>query len=792
MANLPTTKKDLMAVLPDTSKTLHLPGLDAVIEIFRDTYGIFHVRAQSAHDAFFGQGFATAQDRLWHMDHDRRWAYGSWAAYAGEAALEQDLMMRRLQVLASVESDYQAVNDKTRAMLDAYTAGVNAYINDTEALPIEYALLNAEPESWRPWDSIAVFKARHILMGSFQKKLWMARLVSVLGPEGAARVLPGKQKGHLLTIPPGTEYDGPENDALSHLSAGAEAVMHVDFGEGDSELRDGGSNSWVVSGARTASGKPLLAGDPHRELDAPSVYYQNHISCPEFDVVGLSFPGCPGFPNFGHNAQVAWCVTTSDGDVQDLYIERFKKSSPLLYEYKGEWKQAEVRHEIIEVRGAQSVELDVTVTDHGPIIVGDPASGYAVAIKWPANAAPNLGLEPIRSMLEPTNLGELDESMREWTYPNNNFLSADVHGDIGYLNRSKLPVRSIANGWLPVPGWTGEHEWQGFVPFEEWVRHRNPESGYIVSTNNMSVGEEYPHFISLNFAPEYGTSTVRSRRIIDRLKALNKATVEEMASIHGDKVSIPARIYTRLLAHVEPLDEPSAGAKERLAGWDGTMDAKSVAATIYSAFRVHLDRMILRHVMGPMAEPSAGAKDHPWQASNHILHLHALFVTMAKEGDTSMLPPGSNWSSLLAQALAEGVAYLSGELGDDMDSWTWGTVHYTRPQHNLSASFPELATMLNPPSLSVGGDRDTPQSGGYSTHGPFTVTGTAVGRLVFDTSDWNNSAWIVPLGASGHPGSPHYADQAPIWGELKLIPMLYDWDRIAENAVSRQELRPGN
>lgn len=787
MAKLPTTKKDLMAVLPDTSKTLHLPGLDAAIEIFRDSHGIPHVRAQSAHDAFFGQGFATAQDRLWHMDHDRRWAYGSWAVYVGEAALEQDLMMRRLQVLASVESDYEAVNGETRAMLDAYTAGVNAYIDSAETLPIEYGLVDVEPEPWRPWDSIGVFKARHILMGAFQKKLWMARLVSVLGPEEAARVLPGRQRGHLLTIPPGAEYDGPENDPLPHLSAGAEAVMRVDFGEGDSQLRDGGSNSWVVSGARTASGKPLLIGDPHRELDAPSVYYQNHISCPEFDVVGMSFPGCPGFSHFGHNAHVAWCVTTSGGDVQDLYIERFKNGSSSLYEYEGEWKQAEVRHEVIEVRGAPSVELDVTVTHHGPIVVGDPASGHAVAFKWPANAEPNLGLQPFRPMLEAATISELDESMREWAYPNNNFLSADVHGDVGYLNRSKLPVRSMANGWLPVPGWTGEHEWQGFVPFEEWVRHRNPEAGYIVSTNNMIVGEEYPHFISVNFAPEYGTSSVRSRRIIDRLEALDKATVEDMASIHGEKVSIPGRIYAGLLAQVEPLDERSAAAKEHLAGWDGTMDADSVAATVYSAFRVHLDRMVLRHIMGPLADQALGGHS---RASNHVIHLHALFVTMAKEGDTSMLPPGTSWSSLMARALAEGVAYLSGELGDDMDSWAWGTVHYTRPQHNLSSSFPELAPLLNPPSLSMGGDRDTPQSGGYSTHGPFTVTGTSVGRLVFDVSDWNNSAWIVPLGASGHPGSPHYTDQAPIWGEVKLVPMLYDWDRIAEDAESRQELRP--
>ena len=787
MTAIPRTKADLEAALPDTSKNLHLPGLDAVIEMYRDSYGIPHVRAQSVHDAFFGQGFATAQDRLWHMDHDRRWAYGSWAEYAGGSALAQDLIMRRLQVLASVESDYGAVNAETRAMLDAYTAGVNAYIEGSDPLPIEYGLLDAGPEPWQPWDCIAVFKARHILMGVYQKKLWMARLVNELGPEEAARVLPNNQQGHLLLIPPGTEYDGPDNDVLPSLISGAEAVSLVDFGEDGSEHKEDGSNCWLVSGARTASGKPLLACDPHRGLDTPNVYYQNHISCPEFDVVGLSFPGAPGFCHIGHNGHVAWGVTTSGGDVQDLYIERFREGSPSIYDYKGEWKQAEVRHEVIEVRGAPSVELDVTLTHHGPIIAGDPASGHAVAFKWTANAEPNLGLEPFRRMLEATSIDELDESMREWTYPNNNFLFADVNGDVGYLNRSKLPVRSMANAWMPVPGWTGEHEWQGFVPFEEWIRHRNPEAGYMVTTNNRIVGEDYPHYTTLHFAPKYGTSTVRSRRILDRLEGLDKATVEDMGAIHGEKVSIPGRIYAGLLAKVEPLDEPSKAAKEYLADWDGTMDVDSVAATIYSAFRIQLDRTILSHLLGPLADEALGGHSG---ASNHLIHLQGLLVAMAMENDTSMLPPSTDWGALMAEALAEGVAYLSNRLGDDLDTWTWGKVHFTKPQHTLSASFPELARLLDPPSLSMGGDRDTPQSGGYPTHAPFTVTGTAVGRFVFDVGDWNNSGWIVPLGASGHPGSPHYADQTPIWGELKLIPMLYDWDLIAAGAESRQELIP--
>jgi penicillin amidase len=777
MAALPKTRDDLKAALPDTTKTLHLPDLDAAVEIFRDGYGIPHVRAQSPHDAFFGQGFATAQDRLWHMDHDRRWAYGRWAEYVGQGALEQDLMMRRFQLRASVESDYRAVNSETRDMLDAYTAGVNALIENTESLPIEYGLVEAQPERWAPWDCLAVFKARHILMGVFEAKLWRTRLVSELGPQKAAQILPGYQQGDLLIVPPGAEYDGDGTDVLAQISAGAEAAGRVEHG-------DAGSNSWAVSGSRTASGKPLLAGDPHRALDTPNVYYQNHVSCPDFDVVGLSFPGCPGFPHFGHNAHVAWCVTHAGADYQDLYVERFKDDSASVYDFKGEWKQAEVRHEVIEVRGAPSVELGVTVTQHGPVIVGDPASGHAVAFKYTATAGPNLGLQPLRRMLEATSADELEESMRDWTDPCNNFLFIDVHGDIGYLNRGKLPIRSIANAWLPVPGWTGEHEWRGLVPFEELARSRNPENGYIVTANNRIVGDDYPHYIGLYFGPAY-----RARRIYERLKGLDLATVEDMAAIHAEKVSIPGRIYARLLSRVEPLDELSTRAKQYLAGWDGTMDKDSVAPTLYSAFRIQLDRLLLGHLLGPLADQVF--RPDSLGAPAHLSQLRSLFATMAGKNDTTLLPPGRDWGSLMAQALAEGVAFLRNRLGDAMDSWTWGKVHFTRPKHTLSAFFPEVAPLLDPPSLPMGGDGDTPQSGGYSPNAPFTMTGSSVARYVFDASDWNNSAWIVPLGASGHPVSPHYADQAPTWGEVQLIPMLYDWDRIEAGADSRQELKPG-
>ena len=778
MAALPRTKDDLKAALPDTSKTHLLDGLEGQVRIYRDAYGIPHVKAETVHDAFFGQGTATAQDRLWHMDYDRRRAYGRWAEYAGRSAVEEDLQMRRFQLAGSVRLDYDALNQETIEMLDAYAAGVNAFIDTAEALPVEYGIVGGEPEPWRPWDCLAVFKVRHILMGGFDGKLWRARLVNELGPERAAELLPGHQPGQLLILPPGALQQDGAPSPLGVLSGGAESLRWL-------AETDAGSNNWAVHGGRTASGKPLLAGDPHRALDTPNVYYQNHVACPEFDAIGLSFPGFPGFPHFGHNASVAWCVTHAVADYQDLYVERFKDGDPSLYEFRGQWLPADVRREVVKVSAGDPIELDVTVTQHGPIVVGDPRSGYAAAFKYTATAGPNLGFQCIRRMLRSNSVAEHDESMRDWVDPCNNFVFADVHGDISYLTRGTVPVRSTANAWLPVPGWTGEHEWAGRVPFEEMPRSLNPDTGYIVTANNRIIGDDYPHYIGLFFSTEY-----RARRVTERLKEITDATVEDMASVHAERVSIPARTYLSLVAKVEPLDDLSARAKERLLAWDGSMERDEVAPAIYSAFRLKLDRTLLRHLLGAsLADEALGAAGRG--APFHVAQLRAHLVMKASQGDASWLPPGETWPSVMAEALRDGVAYLAALLGDEMDSWTWGKVHRTRPRHTLSQTFPELAELLDPPSVSMGGDADTPQQGGYSPSAPFDMTGMSVARYVFDTADWSNSRWIVPLGASGHPGSPHFADQTPVWAGVDLIPMLYDWTVIAKSAEAEQALGTG-
>jgi penicillin amidase len=345
------TAEDLKAALPQLDGEIALRGLKAPVEVYRDQHGIPHIRASSQWDAFLAQGFVTAQDRLWQMEYDRRRGAGRWAEVVGKSALEQDIMMRRFRLEASARADYEAVSDQTREMFDACARGVNAFIESTQTLPVEYKITGLAPEPWRPWNSLVVYKVRHILMGVFESKVWRARLVGKLGPEKVAALFPGYQPGHLLILPPGTPYIGTLDGGLEELSQGVAVLNYLNE-------TDGGSNSWALSGSRTASGKPILAGDSHRALDTPNVYYQNHLACPEFDVVGLSFPGVPGFPHFGHNQWVAWCVTHTSADYQDLYIERFKPDDPRYYLYRGQWRQAEVFPETIKVRDSKDVSLE--------------------------------------------------------------------------------------------------------------------------------------------------------------------------------------------------------------------------------------------------------------------------------------------------------------------------------------------------------------------------------------------------------------------------------------------------
>jgi penicillin amidase len=533
-----------------------------------------------------------------------------------------------------------------------------------------------------------------------------------------------------------------------------------------------------------------VAGDSHRGLDTPSVYYQIHLTCPTFRVSGYALPGVPGAPHFSHTEYVAWGMTHGYGDYQDLFIEQFRTHNGRLeYLYQDTWRPADVSEEVLRVRHGTAEALRTVATQHGPIIAGNPAHGTGLAFCHTGTQRGTPWLDSVYRLLLARSADEAEDALQEWTEPVNNFVYADVHGEFGYRYRGRLPLRPMANAWRPVPGWTGTYDWQGQIPFEAMPHLRNPPPGYVVTCNNGVTTADYPYYINTYFAADY-----RARRITHRLLELapGTATVDDMAAVHADRLSIPAQAFLTVLKQTHLSDPAVLAARDLLLQWSGSMDKPSVAATLYAAARAYLYQDLVTAALGRFAGEALGTAAGTGRgASTHASQIYTRAVSAMERGDTSPLPPGQTWSGLIASALQRAVTELRACLGEDMHTWTWGRVHHTRPRHPLSRLFPNVAALLDPPTVAAGGDGDTPQQGGYSSVERFVLTSVSVNRYIHDPSDWRRSRWIVPLGASGHPGSRHYADQAELWADVQTIPQLWDWEEIHTTAETRQQLLPG-
>jgi len=765
--------KNINNYLPDLNTEHKFDKISDDISIYRDEFGIPHIKAKNSFDAFFGQGFATAQDRLWHMEYDRKRAYGKLSELVGKPGFVNDEFMGKLNLISNVKDDFEQLDPSTKEMYVAYSQGVNAYLNTKDTLPIEFDLINLTMDPWQPWDSLAVFKVRHIMMGVFEGKIWRSSLLKEFNIDKLVNLFRGYEKNNLVIVPPQKLFDGEELDATEHFS---NALEYID----DLSEIDIGSNSWVIGGEHTISGKPMIAGDPHRGLDTPSVYYQNHISCDEFDVIGLSFPGCPGFPHFGHNKNVAWCVTHAGSDYQDLYIEKIRNNDGILqYLFEGKWENLIQNFHNVNILNGERAEISSYKTRNGYILSFNDDNTKAISFRYSATEEFNTGFKVIRQMIDSQNSDQMENNMDGWVDPCNNFIFADTNGDYGYINRGKVPLRDQLNAWVPVPGWDKKYDWNGYVPFDELPRIKNPKNGFIVTANNKIPDEDYPFYLSLDSAPEY-----RARRITDRIKShLKKGKFDSssMLEIHSEIISIPAMIITKEIKKINFQHSNYIELQKYIIDWDGSMDRSLIAPTIYSEFRYRLNKKIISGLLDEDKADkmlNAGGRGAP----GHLRTLSARFISYIDRNNTEYLPEGyKNWLSLFEEIFIESCDYLTDTYGNETDLWKWGNVHQTNPVHILSDLFPELSDKLNPPKFSISGDGDTPHNAGYSNVSRYNVVATSVARYMFDIADWDNSKWIVPLGSSGHPGSKNYSDQGLLWKDDKVISMQYSWDIITKN-----------
>ncbi len=747
---------------PTISGRLAVPGLGAPVEVIRDRWGIPHLYATSAHDLFFAQGYVHAQDRLWQMDFNRRVPSGRLSELFGEVTLSSDRFLRTVGMHRAAEDEQAHLDPESAQTLDAYAAGVNAWIaRSGSRLPIEFALLRYRPEPWTPTDSLAFGKLlAWILGGNWRYQLLRAHLIARFGVEGMRVLVPPYATNAPVIIPAGTRTSDWQQTALLRLLDQPGLSSGI------------GSNNWVLSGSRTATGRPLLANDPHLEAQMPSIWYEMHLVGGPYDVTGVALPGVPGVV-IGHNAHVAWGVTNAPTDVQDLFIERFHPTDPTRYLYRGRWEPAKIVREAIRVRGRPDVLETVRITRHGPII-NDVVEGLDtfLALRWTALEPGTVSASVLRLDRART-WDEFRAALRLWTVPAQNFVYADRRGNIGYQLPGRIPIRANGDGMVPVPGWTGEYEWVGEIPFERLPSSFNPPRGAIVTANNRIVPDRYAYQLSQEWDPGF-----RARRIETLLAPLHRASIEDMEAIQMDLVSLPGRETVRALHDIHITGDPEAGLLQDLRTWDGVLRADSRPAAIYEAFRLALLPLVFKDVLGDDLYKRYLERGEAWQVA---------LLGLLRDPSSRWWGPGGR-DTVVAQALREARDLLTRRLGPDRSNWTWGRLHAMRFVHPLGR-IGALSWFFNAVAPPTGGDLFTVNNGGFSPQA-FSQIIVASYRQIIDLSDWDRSIAINTTGQSGLPLHRHYRDFVSRWATGGYHPMLFSRPRIQQEAEGTLALTP--
>lgn len=715
------------SLLPLWEGELKVTGLTEPVEITRDAFGVPHIRATSIADAVFAQGFVHAQDRLWQMELNRLVGAGRMAELFGRRALAVDRFQRRFGAARAARTDLGVLSDEERAVLDAYCAGVNAAIAERGwRLPLEFWLSWHKPAPWQPIDCLTwIYVMASDLCSNWEQELLRGRLLAAVGPERAAELHLVEQEA-VATLPPGgkaTLYEG-----LADLYR--EARLYLPNGG-----LPGGSNAWVVAGRKSKSGRPLVASDPHLVGRLPSVWHEAHLEAPGLKVFGASLPGVP-LVIIGHSDQVAWGVTNSFADVEDLYLEELDGDR---YRIGSSWLDCGVVEEVIKVRGGPPQTERVTLTRHGPLLYREGDQG--LALRWVAydSAHP---IATLLAMNQAPNAEVFYQALEGWHAPSLNVVFGDRFGTIGYSMVGTVPVRARGTGLAPVPGGDGEYEWVGTIPFEELPHAFNPETGYLVTANNP-VLSRHGHHLSWDFM-----GSARAGRIEELLLAKERLDAADFAAIQTDTVSLNAR---RFAAALPDFETPHGGALELLKGWDGDCRADSQAAALYQVWLLKLMDALLADLSPKLRGDLLGVSENPLSLmAGHTGRYTGWVVDLMEQG---RLEPG-----VLQTTLDQAMAALG-------TVPTWGSLHRLCFRHAFNLTF------LNGPEVGVGGDTDTPMQSAVTPMKPYhALSWCPSWRQVVDLADPWAGRSVLPTGQSGHRGSPHYLDQFPLWLEGRLRP----------------------
>ncbi len=850
---------------PKLTGQLHLPGLVGPVEILRDRWGVPHIYAGNLGDLLFAQGFVHAQDRLWQMDFQRRITAGRLAEVLGPAALSADRGVRILGLHRVAEAEVARLSAEARAELEAYAAGINACMAQ-QPLPVEFTLLRYRPEPWTPADSLAWAKMMAWSLSiNWETELLRAALIERLGPALAAELEPGPPPHWPTVMDPSSRPDGPPEIQTPGLAPDRRTGRHPLTGKYDARpaaekpgtsatASSMGSNNWAVAGWRSATGMPLLANDMHLIMSAPAIWYENHLVIADqtehaergrpagppmssehaprprgegdpsttlraaqddhepLNLIGVSFPGIP-YVVAGHNGHVAWGFTNGFPDVQDLYMERLRRTADgrVQYQFRGAWLDAEVRNEVIHVKGSTPVNQEVIVTQHGPVInalapglaaevsaetlpadvtpeAAAPASplAYPLALRWTA-LEPGTMFAALPAMNRARTCAEFREALRGWTVPTQNVVYADTQGNIAYTYAGLIPIRSQGDGRVPAPGWDGEHEWAGYIPFEELPHQLNPARGYIASANNRVADERYPYFLSR----EFGMGD-RAERIVALLETQPQIDVAFFRQMQLDQVSSTMQTIASHLGRLKVADPELAAVVALVRRWDGHLRAESPAAAVVEIFGRLLMKVVLEGRLGDLTERVLGKGPTPLLQESSFFSERAgewlLYILAQPQSHWFDLGHGEGRDEALEIALQRTVAYLKerlGRPGPDFRNWAWGRLHTLTFAH-LAGRMPALARHFNRGPFPLGGDSNTiwATGNGLTPEDSRAVVGPPF-RFIADLRDLNHCWGCLVPGNSGRPDSPHYDDQIDAWFKGEYHPLLCAREEVEREAVAR-------
>ncbi len=768
------------AGLPPIDGTVNVGGLHAPVEVIRDRWGVPHVYAQDLHDLFFAANFVSASERLFQLDFMLRLANGRLAEMLSQLTLHLDRFFRTVGLNRAGRTIAAGYDDLSLEIFDAALHGANAWIERMPEKPVEYEVLGLDPSQFPTGADGAAYATAFsafmswTLSGNWDNELLRWIIADRLGFEAMQALFPDVETE--ASVVTAGKHDHARDAALAILrTAPLPASME-------------GSNNWVVAGSRSVTGKPLLANDPHIRAQTPSVWFEVHLNAPGIDVAGVTFPLVAGVV-IGHSDRIGWGFTNVGGDTQDLYLERLNEDRTAAW-YDGAWEPVTVHREEIHVRGHdQPVILEVPETRHGPVM-----DSYMIGIEQPEVVAIDAtqtfalrwtGLEMAASpramfdMARARTMEEFREALREWRCPGQNVVYADVDGNIGYQCTGVYPIRRRGDGTIPVPGWLPEYEWDGFIPFEELPWCVNPDEGFLATANQKIHDDAYPYLIGQDWLPSH-----RARRIVEMLTAEQVHSKETFARMHSDTVSLAARQIVPHLLEVEPHDDRQKQALAYLRDWDSALGAESVAAAIYQVWCIHLTEAILLPRMGrQLYEHYYSRREWTVAFQYQVLPNILEFPTAMWFGENGREARDRVARESLVKALDE----LTSRRGEDMDAWTWGSIHRIRFAGQL-AMIPDLAELFTAGEAPWVGDEMTVCQGMFEPGaGTYDVVVVPSWRQILDASDWDASVGTHTVGQSGNPASPHFADLFPLWSKGEYHPMPFS--RAAVDAAAQGTLR---